>query len=462
MINKKIENLIIKEKLQNLSLSTRRLSQIMKEKYNIILSKSSIHNILKEHNLGGKIYKKSGFIEYLSPQSIPLGLLFYIFMDRLLGLSKFFSRKLFKESPPEISSYALFLLWASRILNIPPQGLLKFQSLARLYRSPVPKSGEILKYPEPGNLLLSDIEELRDNFVQVKSYRLNIPSEKISLYIDPQLRSITSTISEISKLIIDKERLRREIFEPLCIFCISGFEYPSYVSILLTEHLLKQGRINLEVVDREERVVRKIDLEKTKFIMGFYPPAFKKGLKIKGYGQEISFSLSQEFDRAQGVTLELIYPPQEKSIESEGVLLKEGKIVKWALLSNLPLSLALKEYFLRWREIQREYKLYLRKIGGLRGLDLSGAPESFSPDALSSSLVDFIISTLKKAFYFLVGENIPPETLKKIRKLELEEETVIIEGKELTKEGDGKIKNIAYFFNNFPYPSIFPKIIINI
>jgi len=383
----KVKNSILKEKQKNPRLSCRKAAVLIKKKFNLNLSKSSINNLLKKEGLSsplGRTRKKQRKRKIAENEK--LGIFLLKAADLYVGGSLAINEIIKKRLPRCDNIYLLqALLYAqlydinldSRVANIP-------SALGALVGKEI-KLGDLLAYLndlQSVKIISSDILNLISKFLRdVWFIRLTLPDNKV-LYIDAEGRTVWSTPHIPYDFSSTIYRTRSYINYRLAddwLFVLStapGYDTPTkeFFDFLMlpTAFQSKTIKITLFANKMEELESFNIsDYGKIYYLFALWPWQFAKYRKInlRGEFRPLNFEpagLNAHFAEAE---VELTQPKTNQIVKLRGCALKsslDGKI-KLIICTNLPSEVHTPEsiaglYLNSWPEPERAFNDFSQKI----------------------------------------------------------------------------------------------------
>jgi hypothetical protein len=380
-----IRRIILKEKRKNPLLGCRKLSSLIKEKYNLSLSKSLINKILVEKGIREKKGRKKITSLFKRKEIKNCGVFLFKGAEFNFSLDSAFIETFYIGFPKMRKDKFLSLI--KFFLYFPLSGTLDLESLDKRNIDEFKKiSGckaiskrnlkEFSQSLKKKIFYLAPLfkKALLDKLIEVIAIKINFLNG-FSIYMDPLRKSIFSSFSGIpeeyytslGRVEEDLERIFKEDLWVIMSFPCFG-EVSSFVSDFFTSSFT--GVKTIEILGRGGRILKKIypsSLKKFNFIIGFSPKVCSfPSLQVKEASQFLRFNLSYwrevYIKKFQIKFLQFI---ENKKLTLTNVLFKIKREISWGLFTNIEkpsLSYIVDTYTFFWPYLEEGFLRHLEII----------------------------------------------------------------------------------------------------
>ena len=378
-----IRKIVFGEKRRTPHLGVRPLSELLKKKYSIILSKSAINKILVSSGLKEKKGRKNSLLIYKGKSLIHCGLFLLRCLDYQVGIFDYLSLEL-KSYFPKISEDLLkrliILASFSALLNEDPKKSIKregFLRLAGLEHFPARKMNyfkdQLSQYKPKVDLKL-----LKDTLISISTIKFFFNNGHCS-YFDAKMSTLWGGLCRMKQFFLPLRaavRLIEKMIEDKTI--IIGYTKSfGYLSPLTFDFLkaMDKGIKKVEFLDERGKVVKelKVSLPKVSFFIGYYPEILNKGVTSMGTPKGIA---SLRFKRFKSFFWEGIgeflcrssltrfsQPERKQELMLNNVLIKQGasSLPGWGLLTGsisskkVRVAFFLKKYLYLWPDAEKSF-----------------------------------------------------------------------------------------------------------
>ena len=456
-ITNQIKRRIINLKLNRPYLSCRQLKDILEQEYKIKISKSSINNILKSVRLGRKKLSKLSW-RYLDEDLLPLGLVLYLLVDRMAGLSYTVGTILFPQLNPKHAEFLVCLLWSSELLNVPLELLINRRAFLKLLQISLKEVEQILKFYSNCKFSTISALELKEKIMPLKYYKILLKETKNYIFIDSLFNTVyTKPTFYYPPIPLNKELLSSLIpSSPFILFTLNGFDFPSLGSLQLLEEIEKREEILLEACTSQDKTFKRIYLKTHPFTIGFFPQVLHKGTKILS-SKKGGFLNFKEFDEYEIAEIKLFLPSQKKEIITSGILLYKDKEIRWGLITQQEPLEAINHFLQVYPDTISKYEKVTEAITKFY---ITTKEKRFSLRAPYTSLEEFIVFNIEEIFLYLTEKLLQRRWINLWTHLHFAKYAIYAE---LKKESlEPSLKQIIEFFNNLPYLSFGKKLIFKL
>ncbi len=287
-ITSSLKKIVLGERNRAPHLGVRPLSELLKKKYKVILSKSTINKILISSGLKDKKGRKESLLIYKAKGLTHCGLFLLRCLDYQIGIFDYLSHEL-KEYFPKISKDLLkqliILASFSAFINEDPRRSIKrkgFLRLAGLRHFPARKM-DYFKDQLAQHKPKVDLKSLKDNLVSVSTIRVlfnngycgHLDAKMSTLWNGPcKIEQFFSSLRAATKLV---EQMVEN--KTIIVGYVKSFGYLSPLAFDFLKAMDK-GIKKVEFLDERGRVLKvlKVNLPKASFFIGYYPEILNKGV----------------------------------------------------------------------------------------------------------------------------------------------------------------------------------------
>ena len=370
-----LRRIVLGEKRRAPHLGVRPLSELLKKKHKINLSKSAISKILTSSGLKEKKGRKSSLLIYKGKSLTHCGLFLLRCLDYQVGIFDYLSQE-FKIYFPKISKDLLkrliILASFSALINENPRKSIKrrgFLRLAGLGHFPARKM-DYFKDQLSQHKPKIDLKPLKDTLVCVSTIKFFFNNGYCS-HFDAKMSTLWSGPCKMEQFFLPLRaaiKLIEQMIEDKTI--IIGYTKSfGYLSPLTFDFLkaMDKGVKKVEFLDERAKVVKelKVSLSKASFFIGYYPEILNKGIISIGkpkrfksfYWQGVGESLC-----ASSLT-RLSQPERKQELMLNNVLIKQGAsfLPSWGLLTGsisskkARVATFLKKYLYLWPNAEKSF-----------------------------------------------------------------------------------------------------------
>jgi len=438
-----IKEFIVLKKKEDISLSCRKLSKLVRDKFGFEVSKSTINALTKEEKLSSAVGRRKERLTYKGELVDNMGFYFLKATDILLGINvdvvDLLGRVLKRENYSSLIKKNEILLfsgqlgsWPTRSNAILPEvlfylaGNLYSTKSIYLYLNKLRRISQI--NPEIINILKSSL-------VEAQYVELDYSTQTI--YLDPRMKSIWNsqdipdgysitcgyTKGCVKRIFMDKS-------EPLVLLMAGniGNNIQNVVKLLQKKELY---RIN--ICDSSKRFLKTITFEnkdpKFDFILGLNIDGFSETQKIEVLSrfETVKSNFSWEDFFAAEVEVSWAQTVVEKGITARGVLVRNNPLGmdKLLIMTNIPKSrFSTKEIFLtfleRWPHFADVYpqtnigNFYVHKNEEMNYSYNSLQDNNLSIERLFKAWLDLLHYSFQKYFFPPGWQTMELEALKEI------------------------------------------------
>ncbi|MCK4912479.1 MAG: helix-turn-helix domain-containing protein, partial [Candidatus Omnitrophica bacterium] len=296
MAKKKIDSylkrIVLQEKRLNSHLGVRPLSELLKKKHKINISKSTVSKILVSSGLKEKKGRKDSLLIYKGKGLSHCGLFLLRCLDHHIGIFDYLSREI-KQYFPKISEKLLrqliVLTSFSSLINQKPressdrEGFLRLAGLKHFPARKIDYFSYQLSQYKPK----VDLRPLKKDLVAVSTIKIYFNNGHCS-YLDAKMSTLWNGPCKLEQYFLPLgavSKLINEMIKDKTV--IIGYTKSfGYLSPLTFDFLkaMDKGIKQIEFLDQEERVLKelKIKLPKVSFFIGYYPDILNKGVMPMG------------------------------------------------------------------------------------------------------------------------------------------------------------------------------------
>jgi len=390
----KLKNLILREKKKAPYLGVRQIALNLAAKYNIRISKSAIHNILKNKGFRESPGRKKAHLAYQMRMVEPCGLMLLRALDSQIGLFDYLTeqlKKYFSDLDQELlkrliilSSFSFFIDKNLRA-NLRKGGFLRVVGLSQLPLRTINHFNQVILKKQPVVSLAKlkqDLKTVSTIKFYFKDRSLGFSDGRLATFWDGLQKSADFSLP----LRVIRRRLKKMLDDKLLIIGYSqSFNYLSKRAFNFSRGM-SSGLSKLEFLTAKGEVLdqlRAADFDLS-FVFGYSPqiltpPAFPKLRKKKFkrcFHQELGdfclLNILTTFNSAEG----------DSELRMDNIQIKKGSSsVSWGLLGVLAgakkgaiLAKLATEYFYLWPYIQEDFFKEVEAAEGRISLGLM--PES--------------------------------------------------------------------------------------
>ncbi|MCF7916273.1 MAG: hypothetical protein K9L61_00655 [Candidatus Omnitrophica bacterium] len=378
-ISKKLRKIVVKEKLSLPKKGVRALAGLIKEKYNLVISKSAVAKILKEEGLKLKRGRKPAYLKYKQREVADCGLILLSCIDSHIGLFDYLTEQL-KLYLPHLSKDLVkkFIILASLgsfrqeniTRNIEKTGFLR---LVDLNSFPARKfdyfKQRIAKYKP-----LINLKPLKEDTVYVSTAKFIFKDRSFGL-TDAKLSTFWDSLCKIGDFFLLKQGLIKHLDTMLKnkLLVISYTKSFGYLSQLVIDFILglESGLEKIQFLDSAGKLVGELNcnLKKLPVAIGYSPQTLNKGIERVGRS-ELERRIA--WDELGGLYFSkflcrFIQVNSDKGVVLNNVRIKEKpKVVpSWGLLSSsgrTSIDKVIKNYLYRFPQTNNGFKQDLKVI----------------------------------------------------------------------------------------------------
>ena len=365
-LNSFIKKIILKEKKKNPHLGVRKLKILLEKKYNLSVSKSSIHNLLKRKNYSkvasqSLLYLKSK-IKY--PILIILSSIdsYFDIYSNIKEELKFYFPLLEEEILKGIIKFLSFSSFIGGTLknNLKNRGLLNILEVKNLSQKNLNYFLEKIDKYKP----LVSLEKTINNMEPVSTIKFYSP--KGICFCDARFFTFWDSLCNIeyffsylfsTKKILE-DMIKNKIF--MCYYTKS-FECLSPLFFNFID-CLSSGIRNVDFLDISGRVLERFELNDIKFsfFIGYYPKALEYRL-VKESDFKRVFSL--DGDIYYSYNLSKFKIKDNREVVFKNILLRK-KTIRWGIITNIEnnLEVIIKKYLTLWPYLDEGFTRDLKII----------------------------------------------------------------------------------------------------
>lgn len=382
-ITDKDKRLILKEKRNNPYLGVRALSTKIKDKYNIEISKSTIHKIFKKQGIKSKPGRKETSLLYQKRKVKECGFILLKALDSHLGIFKYLQDELniyFPRLSKELLYKFIFLVSLSNLSggnlrqNIEQSGFLR---IAGLKRFPVKKfnyfKNKLTKYKP-----IADLEPVKEKLIFVSSIKFYFKNGSQGI-CDAKMATLWQDICDVDyfylplfgALSLFNQMLKNKL---IIIGYVKSFDYLSALAFNFVKGV-QSGVKRVEFLDQKGKIVYKtaIEQERLRFILGFNSKILAQGTEFLVKSKAVTCLNLADMGEyyLRDCFIKFLQPTDNQYIELNNVLIKKSKKLSafWGILSlgeakNVKLNWdkIVKSYFKFWPDINNAFENDLKVI----------------------------------------------------------------------------------------------------
>ncbi|MDD3296165.1 MAG: hypothetical protein PHU64_02275 [Candidatus Omnitrophica bacterium] len=380
MIHKKLDSkdkiIILRNKKKAASLGVREFADFLSKKYNIDISKSTLHSILKKHHFSLAPGPKIASRRYQIKDIKPCGLMLLYALDEYIGLSEHLIEEL-KVYFPKLSKQILkriilleslcFLSGKDFKENAKAQGFLRLMSLRYF---PGPKidyfNNKIME-----NSPTIGTERLRKSLELVATCKFYFKNGRVS-YCDGKLTTFWEEPCKIDKFFLPLAPAQKIVSQMLAnkTFILGYTKSFGYLSLLASDFIkgLESGLKNIEFLAPGGKCLKRIEVttEGIGACFGYYPKIMAKTLvflqRTKKFKRFFWPELGEFF--ASHSLIKFLQAKKGSSLSLHSILIKKDKKILpgWGLISTkiLPdkkeiVASLLKQYLYNWPNTEENF-----------------------------------------------------------------------------------------------------------
>jgi hypothetical protein len=381
-----IVEFVLKRKQNQPDLSCRNLAELASQKFNFIVSKSSVNSLLKKNELslpvGRRVKKKKGIIE-----ATGLGLFFLKSADALLGASMAISRILAqnnKRPVAENQAYVDYMLYAPIFKESDKYWLSPKSGLWALINKkirPEAISSYLLQLQGFKSISQDIAREISKLAQEVRCIKL-ILKDKQEYFIDAQMHAVWSKSQVPLAFSATLENVRKtvnQVFikqEPCVLFMAPGYDKPTPELFRFMSNLEGSGQDLDKIVLFDEKLaeletIKCENKQKNYFVLGLWPWQFSDFRKVKSTGEfkYYYFEWLKEDLYVASTEIEITQPDVNQSVTLRGYAIKQSpeEKIRLVILSDIPLEkINAKElvdlYLGHWSNLEEGFQDFSRKI----------------------------------------------------------------------------------------------------
>jgi len=413
-ITPSLEKLVLKVKYKFPYLGVRDLADLLAKKHKVKISKSAIHNILKQKGLKQKPGRKRALSLYKTEVMPNCGLILISSIDYQIGLFEHIANELkpyFARINKELLKKLVILTAFSSFIgeelpkSIKRKGFLKLVGLNRLPLNKIKLFNKRLIQYKP-ILSLKSVKENVRIVSTIKFYFNNgdcgFCDAKMSSFWDGPCKFDEFFLPlRAAKAQIEKMLAEKEIF----VGYTKSFDYLSPLAF----NFIKGIESGVEKIDFLDEAGRRLDqlgvaLGRIHLFFGYYPEIVSKGIEFLTHPKRFRrFSWSElgEFF-CSPVLMKFAHPKEKQALSLHNILIKErtSSLPEWGLLTTLDitnkkadLGILLKKYLYLWPYVMKDFFKDIEDIEKalLAPSESKDYLKDMLPRALSfSSALDFV------------------------------------------------------------------------
>jgi len=374
-IDSTLRKIVLQERRRAPHLGVRPLSELLKKKHKIIISKSVISKIIVSSGLKEKKGRKKSLLIYKGKGLSHCGLFLLHCMDYQIGIFDYLTKEL-KEYFPKINKklvrQLIVLFSFSSLINQRPRDSVKregFLRLAGLGHFPARKV-DYFSYQLSQYKPKIDLGPLKKNLVPVSTVKIYFNNGHCS-YLDAKMSTLWNGPCKLEQYFLPLgavTKLIGKMIEDKTI--IIGYTKSfGHLSPLTFDFLkaMDKGIKQIEFLDKEEKILKelKVNLSKVSFFIGYYPDILNKGVTPmgrpkrfksffwEGIGELLCTSSLTRFSQLE----------QKQELMLNNVLIKQGAslLPSWGLLTGsisskkAKIALFLKKYLYSWPKAEKNF-----------------------------------------------------------------------------------------------------------
>lgn len=339
--------LIIKERERNPYIGVRGIAKLLKEKYQVDISKSLVSDLLKAKGVKGKKGRKPVISLYKREEVDECGLLLLKIIDQEMGLIDSITDALAKDCPQinkKILRNIVLYLSFSAFLGLDPlknslnKGLLKLTGLYNLPSSGIAFILDKIKQTKPS----IDLSQARRNLQPVSSIKFYFESGYIG-FCDANLTTFWSGPCHMREFFNTFGQVKKKVEKIIenKIVAINYTKSFDYLSPLVVKFIdgLSGGLKSIEILGEKEEVLEKIKLLtfRPAFAIGYYPKILSKGMIFMEKTRKFrKFYHAGEDIFYLPISTKFMQPKDHKAAVLSNLLLarKKKNLPTWGLIVN--------------------------------------------------------------------------------------------------------------------------------
>lgn len=370
-----LRKIVLGEKRRVPHLGVRPLSELLKRKHKINLSKSAINKILISSGLKDKKGRKKSLLIYKAKGLTHCGLFLLRCLDYQVGIFDYLSRELkeyFPKMSKELLKQLIILASFSALINEDPKKSIKregFLRLAGLGHFPARKM-DYFRRRLSRHKPRVDLKSLKENLVRVSTIRILFNNGYCS-HFDAKMSTLWSgpcKMEQFSSSLRAAVKLIEQMIEDKTI--IIGYTKSfGYLSPLTFDFLksMDKGIKKVEFLDERGKVLKglKVNLPKASFFIGYYPEILNKGVTSIGRSKRFKSFFWEgigEFLCVSSLT-RFSQPELKQELTLNNVLIKQGAsfLPSWGLLTGnissrkVRIASFLKKYLYLWPDAEKSF-----------------------------------------------------------------------------------------------------------
>ena len=370
-----IRKIILQERRRNPHLGVRPLSELLKKRHKVMLSKSAISKILTSSGLKDKKGRKNSLLIYKGKSLTHCGLFLLRCLDYQVGIFDHLSQEL-KEYFPKINKELLkrliILASFSALINEDSkksarrEGFLRLAGLGHFPARKMDYFKDQLSQYKPK----VDLKPLKNNLVRVSTIKFFFNNGHCS-HFDAKMSTLWGGLCKMEQFFLPlraASKLIEQMIEDKTI--ILGYTKSfGYLSPLTFDFLkaMDKGIKKIEFLDERGKVLKelKVDLSKISFFIGYYPEILNKGVTSIGRPKRFkSFFWEGVGELLCASSLARFSQPERKQeLMLNNVLIKQGAsfLPSWGLLTGsisskkTRVASFLKRYLYLWPNAEKSF-----------------------------------------------------------------------------------------------------------
>lgn len=375
-----IKTLILRLSRKSGHLGLRGISRVLRQKYNLIVSKSSIAAILKEKGFQQTRGRKPAILEHKERINQQCGLLLLLCLDSHLGLIdhvahelKVLMPQLGQEQLKKILIFQSFSIFALPALQgrqgqdglLSPEltkDFLRLCGLSRLPRQALADFKKTIEHKKP-TIFLQAVRQKLNLISTLKFYF----ADKSTGFTDGRMTTFWDDICRFERFYFPLQavlaRLEQMLKDNVLIIGYTkSFEYLSRLTLDFVKGI-KSGIEKIELLDKDGNVIRSMKLVRQKIVLvfGYCPAIVTKGIVVFPGGRRLSkISAERVFEFYASTALVRFSQPAELFLSQ--ILLKEhfASAFQWGVFSTISnksrqLVPFLKKYLYMWRYVADDF-----------------------------------------------------------------------------------------------------------
>ncbi len=382
IVTSTLRRIVLREKRHAPHLGVRPLSQLLRQKHKITISKSAVNKILTGSGLKEKKGRKRSLLIYKGRTLEHCGLFLLRCLDYQIGIFDYLSQELksyFPKLTKDLLKQLIILTSFSALINEKPkksaqrEGFLRLAGLKALPARKLSYFQHQLSQHKPQ----IDLGPLRDSLILVSSLKFYFNNGYCS-YFDAKMSTFWNGPCRIREFFLplrSATKLIQGMIDSKTI--IVGYTKSfGYLSPLTFDFLkaIDKGIKKIEFLDSRGRVIeqKRINLSKVSFFIGYYPEAISKGMSFVarpkrfksffwgGVGEFLCASsltkVAQHQGKQQLILNNVLIKPSATALPTWGLL--TGNISQ----NKLKVASFLKKYLYLWPNAQKRFIEDMRTI----------------------------------------------------------------------------------------------------